>query len=81
MRNKSFALRTINNFSPISSRPMTLGEIGCFLSHFNVWKEVVDNGYEVVLVLEDDIRFESFFRVKVQNVMKEVAKIPNWDLV
>lgn len=25
---------------PYSSRPLTRGEIGCFLSHFSVWKEV-----------------------------------------
>lgn len=25
---------------PYSSRPLTRGEIGCFLSHYSVWKEV-----------------------------------------
>lgn len=30
---------------PYSSRPLTRGEIGCFLSHFSVWKEVI-NGLE-----------------------------------
>lgn len=27
---------------PYSSRPLTRGEIGCFLSHYSVWKEVND---------------------------------------
>lgn len=25
---------------PYSSRPLTRGEIGCFLSHYYIWKEV-----------------------------------------
>lgn len=33
---------------PWSGRNMTHGEIGCFLSHYNVWKDVVENGYEKV---------------------------------
>lgn len=28
---------------PYSSRPLTRGEIGCFLSHFSVWKEVINS--------------------------------------
>lgn len=60
---------------------MKLGEIGCFLSHYHVWKEIVERGYQSTLVLEDDIRFEAFFKSKVHSVMNEVSKIPNWDLV
>jgi collagen beta-1,O-galactosyltransferase len=66
---------------PYHKRPMTLGEIGCFLSHYNIWREIVRNGYETTLVLEDDIRFESFFRSKVLNVMTEVKRVSGWDLV
>ncbi|EFA00173.1 glycosyltransferase 25 family member [Tribolium castaneum] len=66
---------------PYHKRPMTLGEIGCFLSHYNIWKDIVRNGYETTLVLEDDIRFESFFRTKVLNVMDEVKRVSGWDLV
>lgn len=25
---------------PYHGRPLTKGELGCFLSHYNVWKEV-----------------------------------------
>ena len=25
---------------PYTGRPVTIGEIGCFLSHYNIWKEV-----------------------------------------
>ncbi|GJQ78786.1 hypothetical protein Trydic_g2817 [Trypoxylus dichotomus] len=66
---------------PYHKRAMTLGEIGCFLSHYNIWKEVVNKEYETILVLEDDIRFEPFFRLKVQNLMQEVHQLGDWDLV
>ncbi|XP_023029681.2 glycosyltransferase 25 family member [Leptinotarsa decemlineata] len=66
---------------PYHKRPMTLGEIGCFMSHLNIWNEIVKQGHETALVLEDDIRFEPYFRLKVQNVMADVKKIPGWDLV
>ncbi|KAJ8924786.1 hypothetical protein NQ315_000939 [Exocentrus adspersus] len=66
---------------PYHKRPMTLGEIGCFMSHFNIWNEIVSNEYETTLVLEDDIRFEPFFRLKVTNLMSELERMPEWDLV
>jgi collagen beta-1,O-galactosyltransferase len=28
---------------PYHKRPLKLGEIGCFLSHYNVWKDVLQN--------------------------------------
>lgn len=48
---------------PYNKRVMTLGEIGCFLSHYKIWERMVDEGLEEVLVLEDDIKFEPFFKV------------------
>ncbi|CAG9770550.1 unnamed protein product [Ceutorhynchus assimilis] len=66
---------------PYHKRPMKLGEIGCFLSHLEVWQEIVKNNYHTTLVLEDDVKFESFFRTRVENVMSEVLKISDWDLV
>nr|CAH7758151.1 unnamed protein product [Callosobruchus chinensis] len=82
--NESFLgkIKFMPGFSdPYHKRPMKLGEIGCFLSHFNVWRDVVANKYKTVLILEDDIRFEPFFRTRVVALMNEVNKIPNWDLV
>ena len=31
------------------------GEIGCYLSHLGVWRNVVERGDDVALVLEDDV--------------------------
>ena len=30
------------------------GAIGCSLSHLKIWKDVIDNGYNSVLIFEDD---------------------------
>ena len=43
---------------------------------------MTDNNYDKVLVFEDDVRFEPFFRQKLEMVMEELEKIvPDWDLV
>ena len=33
---------------------LTLGEIGCYLSHRKVWQKIVDEHLDFALVLEDD---------------------------
>jgi len=67
---------------PWSGRNMTYGEIGCFLSHYNVWKDVAENGYEKVAVFEDDIRFEPFFRAQVKALLGHLQDLGlAWDLL
>ncbi|XP_012220536.2 glycosyltransferase 25 family member isoform X2 [Linepithema humile] len=67
---------------PYHKRPMTMGEIGCFLSHYVVWQKVLERGYERVMVLEDDVRFEPFFRQKVNYILAELFDLgTQWDLV
>lgn len=66
---------------PFHNRPMTKGEIGCFLSHFWIWeKQVVENLNEI-LILEDDIRFEPYFKQRAMNVLEEARQIGGWDLM
>ena len=33
---------------PFGKRDMTFGEIGCFLSHYYIWEDVIRNNYEQV---------------------------------
>ncbi|CAL4124140.1 unnamed protein product, partial [Meganyctiphanes norvegica] len=67
---------------PWSKRDMTYGEIGCFLSHYYVWEDIVKNGYKEVIVFEDDIRFEPYFREKIIYIMKEAKELTDeWDLI
>ncbi|XP_071878104.1 glycosyltransferase 25 family member [Bombus fervidus] len=67
---------------PYHNRPMTMGEIGCFLSHYNIWNKVIENGFKSIIVLEDDVRFEPFFRQKVNYILRELKDLQfEWDLV
>lgn len=67
---------------PYHGRPLTKGELGCFLSHFNIWKEIVERGLERSVVFEDDLRFEIFFKRRLMNLMYEVAEEElDWDLI
>lgn len=66
---------------PYSKRPMTMGEIGCALSHYFIWEKIVEEGLEEVLVLEDDIRFEPYFKQRLEVIMDEVRMDREWDLV
>lgn len=36
-------------------RDVTKGEIGCALSHISIWEDAYRNGYENILIYEDDI--------------------------
>jgi len=38
---------------------MTVGEIGCFLSHRKAWQAIVDTGLEAGLVIEDDVEIDA----------------------
>ncbi|KAL0966758.1 hypothetical protein UPYG_G00299770 [Umbra pygmaea] len=67
---------------PYSGRVLTRGEIGCFLSHYNVWKQVVERGLQRALVLEDDVRFEPRFRRRLVTLMENVHEAAlDWDLI
>lgn len=66
---------------PYHNRPMTMGEIGCFLSHYQIWEEMVKRDLKEVLILEDDLRFETYFKQQVTNTIDEAREIGGWDLM
>lgn len=69
---------------PYGKRPLTMGEIGCFLSHYLIWQEMINNGLSQVLVLEDDVRFEPNFRNQLQGLLMEATALSSkyrWELI
>jgi len=66
---------------PYHHRHMTMGEIGCFLSHYKIWQKMVELNQNEVLILEDDIRFEPNFKDKAISVMNQARKHGNWNLI
>ncbi|XP_057716901.1 procollagen galactosyltransferase 1 [Corythoichthys intestinalis] len=67
---------------PYHGRPLTKGELGCFLSHYNIWKEIVKRGLLTSLVIEDDLRFEVFFKRRLMYLMSDIEDEGlDWDLI
>jgi GR25 family glycosyltransferase involved in LPS biosynthesis len=55
------------------------GMIGCWLSHYFLWKYIVENKLDKVLVLEDDAIPIDNFDEKFNSVSKKFPK--DWDLI
>lgn len=76
-----------NNFKPLPDyydpyrgRGMTMGEIGCAISHFTAWKTILDDpSIKCALILEDDAIFESGFRKKMDDLTEKING-QEWDL-
>uniref|UniRef100_A0A8C9VE75 procollagen galactosyltransferase n=1 Tax=Scleropages formosus TaxID=113540 RepID=A0A8C9VE75_SCLFO len=77
---QAMGIRMLPGYSdPYHGRPLTKGELGCFLSHCGVWKE---RQLKTSLVVEDDVRFEVFFKRRLRNLMSEVeSQGLDWDLI
>lgn len=60
-------------------KPLSIGELACSLSHRNIYEAIIANGWEKVLVLEDDVWpvFEQM--EKLPAALKELPV--EWDLV
>jgi GR25 family glycosyltransferase involved in LPS biosynthesis len=54
-------------------------EWGCADSHIRVWRDIVYNGYDTVLVFEDDISLVPDFKYKLEQIIDELP--PDWDFV
>lgn len=48
-------------YAPYYPFPLSPGEVGCFLSHRQCWQRIVDEGWDVVLIVEDDLALEPEF--------------------
>ena len=59
-------------------RQFSPGEIGCFLSHYALWRHLVETGARHAIVLEDDARLEAGFPAVVDDLMKVGG---DWDIV
>jgi GR25 family glycosyltransferase involved in LPS biosynthesis len=51
----------------------TLSSIGCALSHIKTWKEIEKRNDDLALILEDDVVFESDFKIELK---KKLIKVP-----
>lgn len=67
---------------PFHKRPIKAGEIGCFLSHYRVWRDVLRHGLQRVIVFEDDLRFSYDGLERIREVLEDLdASKMDWDLI
>lgn len=55
-------------------KPLTLGEIGCAMSHINLYQYLVDNNIENAIILEDDAIVSLYFKEIVLDALKKLPK-------
>lgn len=63
-----------------SYRELRKGEIGCYLSHIQCWKNILDSGNEYGLVLEDDVVFANDFMNKFNEMFDQIVN-KDWDII
>lgn len=56
---------------------LTRGGIGCWLSHVNLWKTVLQSDKECALVFEDD----AFMALNMEQLLHELRPPTGWDVV
>jgi GR25 family glycosyltransferase involved in LPS biosynthesis len=57
---------------------ITKGAIGCYLSHYNIWKKELNNGRNI-LVLEDDVILRKNLLKNFKEIYKQIPE--NWDII
>jgi GR25 family glycosyltransferase involved in LPS biosynthesis len=58
------------------------GQIGCFCSHRQIWKQIIKARHRYASVFEDDVQFKSGFIKKTLNAVRYVSKhYPAWDVI
>jgi len=56
-------------------------EYGCASSHVRIWRDIVTQGYEQALVFEDDVTLLHNFKTKLQTILSEATRVPEWDMI
>lgn len=77
---KNLTEKQINKVtSPFGNIFCSRGMIGCWLSHYSLWKHIVKNKLNNVLILEDDAEPVADFNNKINQILSEIP--PDYDFV
>jgi GR25 family glycosyltransferase involved in LPS biosynthesis len=60
------------SFDENIDRSFTLGEIGCTISHMNIYREMIEKGYNRVLILEDDSKLMFQYEELIPKIIEEL---------
>ena len=53
------------------------GQIGCFLSHYKIWKLIIQQKIELALIVEDDLHIQ----YPLQELLPKLSAIENFDII
>lgn len=73
-KDKSKVINVNNWINPYTGTVITNGEIGCALSHYEMWEKIIKNRYENVLILEDDVDIDNNFENKLNDYYEQIRK-------
>ncbi|CAG8548015.1 10214_t:CDS:1, partial [Racocetra fulgida] len=59
------------------SGDMDLPQKACYLSHYLIYKEIIDKGYDSALILEDDVDFELNITAIMTDIHHDLP--PSWE--
>ncbi len=58
-------------------KSLSIGEIGCYLSHRAAWQKIDDENLDYAIILEDDCKLEANFK----EVINIIPLLKNWDYI
>lgn len=71
---------TIGDAKPLCGRDLTLGEIGCSMSHLQIYERIVKAEQKYALILEDDVWLPRNTKQLIKELI-EWNKPQHWDIV
>ena len=71
---RQMGVRTMRGYYDVhwGRRLLTVGEVGCFLSHYNVWRAIVATNVTRALVLEDDAVLASGLAPRLARLVRQL---------
>ena len=63
-------------------REMNLGALGCLLSHYRIYQDMLSNSIGKALILEDDAEFDPQFHPEFNRILDDILRSSNsWNLL
>ncbi len=61
--------------------PLVAGEFGCYCSHLEIMHDVIEKGYNAVLILEDDAEIYKGVAQKIKKLEQYLPDVKKWDII
>jgi len=72
----------LREFAPTSHRPLSKGQVACFLSHRACWLKCLEQDGSVFWIMEDDARIKYIYARHLDKWLQEIEDSdPDWDII